>query len=65
MSCRQSEHFFEGGSFVEVIGKAISIDGDSDNIAAIAGSIAEVVYPIPQGVRDGLSTGWMYFWRIR
>lgn len=43
--------FLEGENFVEVIGKAISIGGDSDTIAAIAGSIAEVIYPIPQGVR--------------
>ena len=43
--------FLEGSCFSEVIANAISIGGDSDTIAAIAGSIAEVVYPIPQGLR--------------
>lgn len=43
--------FLEGDSFTDVIAKAILIGGDSDTIAAIAGSIAEVVYPIPQGFR--------------
>ena len=43
--------FLEGNSFGEVIANAISIGGDSDTIAAIAGSIAEVIYPIPQGLR--------------
>ena len=40
--------FLEGNDFSDVIAKAISIGGDSDTIAAIAGSIAEVLYPIPQ-----------------
>lgn len=40
--------FLEGSSFGEVISLAISIGGDSDTIAAIAGSIAEVIYPIPE-----------------
>lgn len=43
--------FLEGDSFTDVIANAISIGGDSDTIAAIAGSIAEVIYPIPQGLR--------------
>ena len=43
--------FLEGESFADVIANAISIGGDSDTIAAIAGSIAEVIYPIPQGLR--------------
>ena len=43
--------FLEGENFADVIANAISIGGDSDTIAAIAGSIAEVIYPIPQGVR--------------
>lgn len=43
--------FLEGSCFSEVIANAISIGGDSDTIASIAGSIAEVVYPIPQGLR--------------
>ena len=44
--------FWEGNSFEEVLALAISIGGDSDTIAAIAGSLAELVYPIPEGLRD-------------
>ena len=40
--------FLEGSSFQEVIFLAISIGGDSDTIAAIAGSLAEVIYDIPE-----------------
>ena len=43
--------FLEGSSFTDVLSGAISIGGDSDTIAAIAGSIAEVIYPVPQGLR--------------
>lgn len=39
--------FLEAKSFEETIRLAISIGGDSDTIAAIAGSIAEAYYPIP------------------
>ena len=44
--------FLEGNSFEEVIALAISIGGDSDTIAAIAGSVAEVIYPIPETILD-------------
>lgn len=43
--------FLEGNDFADVLSSAISIGGDSDTIAAIAGSLAEVIYPIPQGIR--------------
>ena len=43
--------FLERENFAEVIANAISIGGDSDTIAAIAGSIAEAIYPIHQGLR--------------
>lgn len=33
-----------------MVSLAISIGGDSDTIAAIAGSIAEMIYPIPESV---------------
>ena len=46
--------FFEGNNFVDVISNAISIGGDSDTIAAIAGGIAEAMYPIPQSLRSEL-----------
>lgn len=56
VSCQESvpqalEAFLEGESFAEVLSLAISIGGDSDTIAAIAGSIAEVIYPIPLSLR--------------
>ena len=44
--------FLEGNDFCDVIAKAISIGGDSDTIAAIAGSIAETIYPIPYFLRS-------------
>lgn len=43
--------FLEGESFADVITSAMSLGGDSNAIATIAGSIAEVIYPIPQFVR--------------
>ena len=46
--------FLEEESFTDVIAAAISIGGDSDTIAAIAGSIAEVIYPIPQDIRGAV-----------
>ena len=39
--------FLTGKDYADVVAEAISIGGDSDTIAAIAGSIAEVLYPIP------------------
>ncbi len=39
--------FLEGESFEDTIRKAVSIGGDSDTIAAIAGSIAEPLWGIP------------------
>ena len=39
--------FLEGEDFADVISNAISIGGDSDTIAAISGSMAEVIYPMP------------------
>ena len=48
-SCPQAiEAFLEGDSFENVIIKAISIGGDSDTIAAMAGAIAEAFYGIPE-----------------
>lgn len=42
--------FLEGKDFEEVIRLAISIGGDSDTIGAIAGSIAEAYYKIPDNI---------------
>lgn len=40
--------FLEGNSFEDVIRTAVSLGGDSDTLAAIAGSIAEGFYGVPQ-----------------
>ena len=39
--------FFEGNDFEDVIRNSISIGGDSDTIGAIAGSVAEAFYGVP------------------
>ena len=46
------EAFFESVSFEDAIRNAISIGGDSDTIAAIAGSIAEAYYDIDESVKE-------------
>lgn len=52
-SCPQAiEAFLEGEAFEDVILKAISIGGDSDTIACMAGAIAESYYGIPDSIRD-------------
>jgi len=45
------EAFFESNSFEDTIRNAISIGGDSDTIAAIAGSIAGMYYGIPEEIK--------------
>ncbi len=57
VSCQGSvpqaiEAFLESTSFEDTIRNAISIGGDSDTIAAIAGSIAEAYYGIPADIRN-------------
>lgn len=44
--------FFESVDFEDAIRNAISIGGDSDTLAAIAGSIAEAYYGIPETLRE-------------
>lgn len=39
--------FYEGNSYEDVIRNCISIGGDSDTIAAIAGGVAEAFYGVP------------------
>ncbi len=49
--------FFEGESYEDVIRNCISIGGDSDTLAAIAGGIAEAYFGIPSRIREQL---WKY-----
>lgn len=44
--------FLEADSFEDTIRTAISLGGDSDTLAAIAGSIAEAFYGIPPTMKD-------------
>ena len=56
VSCQGSvpqalEAFFESTGFEDAIRNAVSIGGDSDTLAAIAGGIAEAYYGIPTDIR--------------
>lgn len=44
--------FLEGLDFEDVIRNAVSIGGDSDTISAIAGSIAEAFYGVPDHIHE-------------
>ena len=44
--------FLDGDNFEDVIRKAVSLGGDSDTMACIAGSIASQIYPIPPHIGD-------------
>ena len=44
--------FFEGTDYEDVIRNCISIGGDSDTIAAIAGGIAEAYYGVPEKLQQ-------------
>lgn len=43
--------FFESAGFEDVIRSAVSIGGDSDTIAAIAGAVAGAYYDVPEALR--------------
>ena len=45
------QSFFESVDFEDCIRNAISIGGDSDTVAAIAGSIAEAYYGIQEDIK--------------
>lgn len=44
--------FLEGDSFEEVIRTAVSLGGDCDTLSAIAGSIAEGFYGVPEELKE-------------
>ncbi len=48
--------FLESEDFEDAIRNAISIGGDSDTLAAIAGSIAEAAYGIPDQIKEKAHT---------
>lgn len=47
--------FLEGNSYEEAVRKAVSLGGDSDTQACIAGSIAEAFYGIPEELLNKVS----------
>ena len=56
-SCQQTvpeaiTAYLEGESFEDVLRKAVSLGGDADTLTAIAASIAEAKYEIPQWIAD-------------
>ncbi len=46
--------FYEGESYEDVIRNCVSIGGDSDTLAAIAGGIAEAYYGVPEELKRQL-----------
>ena len=44
--------FFESNSFEDCIRNAVSVGGDTDTICAIAGSVAEAYFEIPNEIKD-------------
>lgn len=42
--------FLDGKDFIDVVRKAVSLGGDADTMACIAGSIAACIYPIPEWI---------------
>lgn len=48
------EAFLEAEDFEDAIRNAISIGGDSDTLAAIAGSMAEAYYGVPGDIREAV-----------
>lgn len=48
--------FFESTDFEDAIRCAVSLGGDSDTIAAIAGAAAGAYYGVPEALREGALT---------
>ncbi len=48
--------FFESSGFEDCLRKAVSLGGDSDTIAAMAGSLAEAYYGIPEEIQRKVHT---------
>ena len=53
------EAFAEGNDYEDVIRTAVSLGGDSDTIAAIAGAVAEAYYGIPEALREEVLTHYL------
>ncbi len=42
--------FFEGNSYEDVVRNAVSLGGDTDTLAAIAGAMGDAMYGVPTGI---------------
>lgn len=56
-SCQQTvpeavTAFLEGGDYTDVIRTAVSLGGDTDTLAAIAGAMAEAYYGVPEELQE-------------
>lgn len=49
--------FFEGDSYEDVVRNAVSLGGDTDTLAAIAGAMADAMYGVPIGL---ITEGYKY-----
>ena len=57
VSCQKSvpqaiNAFLEAEDFADTLKNALSIGGDADTLAAMAGSLAEACYPIPMDLEE-------------
>ena len=43
--------FYDSGNYEDAVRKAVSLGGDSDTIACMAGAIAEAYYGMPEDLR--------------
>ena len=44
--------FFEGISYEDTVRNAVSLGGDTDTLAAIAGAMADAMYGIPEDIEE-------------
>ena len=42
--------FFEGNSYEDVVRNAVSLGGDTDTLAAIAGAMGDAMYGVPKDI---------------
>ncbi|MBP5461668.1 MAG: ADP-ribosylglycohydrolase family protein [Lachnospiraceae bacterium] len=44
--------FFDGTDYEDVVRNAVSLGGDTDTIAAIAGAMGEAMYGVPEWLKE-------------
>lgn len=58
------ECFLEGNNYEEVVRLAVSMGGDADTLACIAGSMAEAYYGVPYQIKKKGIRFCLRIWRI-